>query len=57
MRYSCKAGLRDLKFASLENERSDSQLPGLSANGKGISLEGLADDISGHRAENENESY
>ena len=57
MRYSCKAGLRDLKFASLENEWSDSQLPGLSANGKGISLEGLADDISGHRAENENESY
>ena len=54
VRYTCKTVSRGLSFARLEDERSDSRLPGLSANSKGI--KGLTDDISGQRAENEMES-
>ena len=56
VRYSCKAGLRNLKLASLKDEWSEGQPPGLAANSKGITSMGLPDDISGQRAENERES-
>ena len=36
VRYSCKAGLRDLKLASLKDEWSEGQPPGLAANNNGI---------------------
>ena len=56
VRYACKAGSRCLSLARLEDEWSDSRSPGSSANGKGITLLGLTDDISGRRAESEMES-
>ena len=47
VRYTCcKAGSRGLSFSRLEDEWSDSRSPGSSANGKGITLLGLTDDIS-----------
>ena len=49
VKYSCKAGLKDLKLASLENGWSESRSPGLTANSQGIIAKGLPDDISEQR--------